>query len=249
MEEFMMFKVSTKHLRLSFIGIIVFGCLLFISACNSGEENASSEASNEDNVETDVFGDKDDFINKSIYFDLPEQEEWLDKFQSFAFTNNGHENRIDFLGEEEIDGMMTNHFYIKLADDNGATEYEVWMNDEGFSEKTLVLNDNSELSGEVAYTKVSSVLEPLYEFNREFRQWIQADDFTVTSHETHTDKLLDYDVVVHTIKGVDRYGKSGETEYEVVVADAGEFEFILEYKFHEESNLDYNFALTEMEFR
>lgn len=87
-----------------------------------------------------------------------------------------------------------------------------------------------------AHTWIGDAFKSLYEFNREFRYPIDYDDFTITSHEIHTDKLLDYDVIVHTIKGVDKYSSHDELEYEVVVADAGEFEFILEYIFHDEYN-------------
>lgn len=51
------------------------------------------------------------------------------------------------------------------------------------------------------------------------------------------------------LKGIDKYHAAGEVEYEVVVADAGEFEFILEYEFHDEHNEQFTFDLTEMELR
>lgn len=247
-----MFKVNSNYFRLLLTIIMIFGCLLIVSACSGDKSATTTDTGGQDNNEnssSEAPSDKDEFINKSIY-SLPDYEDMLKKYKSFAFTFNGHENRIDFLGEEEVDGVMTERFYLKIADDHGEVEYEIWMNDEGLAEKAIALDlKGHEFSTDSAYTWIGNTFKPLYEFNREFRYPIDSNDFTIDSHETHNDKLLDYDVVVHTLKGIDKYSASGDTEYEVVVADAGEFEFILDYVFHDNNNEQKTFELTEMELR
>lgn len=257
MEGFIMFKGSPLNVRLLFTAVIIFGTLLFAAAC-SGEESANSgadeSASDVDFIEngdeaSGISDDKEDFINKSIY-SLPDYEEVLKKYQSFAFTSNGHENRFEFLGEEEVNGVMTEHYYLKVANDFEDREYEIWMNDEGFAERGSEPGsgeyDEDIGTGDIW---IGKILEPFYEFNVEFRYPIDYDDFTVESHDTATDTLLEHDVVIHTVKGVDKYSGDDGIEYEVTVAEAADFEFILEYMLHDGHDEKKVYELTEMELR
>lgn len=101
--------------------------------------NDTGGQNNDENSASETPNDKDEFINKSIY-SLPGYEEMLKKYKSLAYTFNGHENRFEFLCEEDIDDVLIEHFYLKIADDYGESEYEVWVNDESLTEKAIALD-------------------------------------------------------------------------------------------------------------
>lgn len=211
---------TVKQRRFHFLKILMFmlSVIILMSACGGGETTSSdgsgqdndSNASTEEQTNNGELDDKDEFVNKEIY-DVPLFEELLKQFQTLTYTVNGHENHYEFLGEEEVDGVMTEHFYLKVADDLDEGEYEIWMNDDDFAEKAVNLETGrDDYDADSAHSWLSNLFTPFYEFNREFRYVYDFDELTITSHETHNDALLSHDVIVHTIKGDEMYYLDGD---------------------------------------
>lgn len=240
---------------MSFV-LIVISSLLFVTGCGGGstEDIAGEDYVREDTEQSEAsnggFTDKDDFIKKNIY-GFPEFGELLQLFDSITYTINGHESNIVFKGEEEVNGVMTSHYHLDIVDKDGRdNEYDVWIDEAGFPIDGVEVGEEDEEFYDLAVDHwIGDALAPFYDFNYEFRYNIDyTNDYSIESHETHNDTLLQFDVLVHTIKGIDSTYVD-EIDYKVVVADAGQFEVILERIFDNDPDREVIYELKEVVLR
>jgi len=97
---------------------------------NEDEENEDEENEDEeDEVDDEQVPELDGFIKEAS---TPIDFETL--FRSLAvfdFTNeHGHHNRIEWLGEDEIDGVDVNKYSVISEDGLGKREFEIWIDDD-----------------------------------------------------------------------------------------------------------------------
>lgn len=240
----------------------LFIAVFALSACGGSlDDNPdhAADVSGEPDTHDDTVDEADDeqtpeldgFIKEAS---VPIEFETL--FRSIAifdYTNEyGYHNRIEWLGEDEIDGVNVDKYDVISEDALGKREFEIWVDDDlqfrYFEDKD---GSNNQLAGTDVF--IVSIFKPFNEFDSISRGGFASGDVEVVSHKTESGKVGSYDVTIHRIHS---YNPGFGMEFEQVVAEHELFEMYLENISLDENDdesedtiPDKRYDIVELEFR
>src|SRR5690625_4965111 len=247
------------------IGLFIFAFIL--SACGSDSTNNNktnhdqAEIENNNNSELENTAEENEEENKDgedlggfptkapagIRFEPAEQ---IKRLAVFDYTSGaGNQQRIEWLGEDELDGVRVDKYYIIYNSAYESLVFEAWM-DDNFDAVHVETLEESEKEVLEAYVPsyIESILDPLVFYDKYYRKNLVTGDGELISHTTEEQTLGSERLTVHTIFIYDDYTKA---EYKVYVAEDEYIEIYLDLEMvkGEEGQIKFKTSINELEFR
>lgn len=264
-----MIKLLRKN-RLTLLLIGLFTISILLIACGTDESNDANEDSgvsepdeqstedeNEsDDVESDDT-DEDSGDSSAGGGDFPlssgpnvalELADLLDTVAVLEYTTSldGY-SRIEWLGEDEVDGTKVDKFHVVLEASFFNEDFEIWLDDD-LEAHYFMKDDGDDTYSEIYLMNIEDVFEPLWRFNNLNRETLVSGEGEITAHSTEAGTIGSYDITLHTM---DIYNNSLESDYTVIIGEHDQFEVYLEYidENVEEMIIPTHYDITEFELR
>lgn len=231
--------------------------LLLLAACGSDstegelsevEANESVEEELEENIEEDESESGFPYTSSSSIRLEPEDQ--VERIAVFDYTSGaGNQQRLEWLGKEEVDGEELDHYYVIYHDAYQSLEFEAWM-DENFEARQIEMKGDSdnEVSENYVPSIIASVLNPFIIFDEYYRKSITTGNGHLVSVTTEDKQLGSETLPVHSVQIYDEYTNA---EYEVLVAEDEVVEIYLELNMikGEEGEIEIRTDINELKFR
>ncbi len=209
---------------------------------NTGEQQ-NNEAGEEKNADT---SDLPRFITDPRgYYTFNDMIPFI---STYEFIKHDATFRLEWLGEEEVDGEMAHKFHYLSDDPDHPEEYKefhAWLDEGGFGVAATSAN-GEELPTQVAHGFVAETLREMYQFGFYFRDQIIDGDYELVSIDTNDDTLLDHDVEIHN---VEVYNEEDDERFNFTIAEGDNFEVILSEEVSGSYDSYYDIDILELTLR
>lgn len=169
--------------------------------------------------------------------------------------NYYNEVRFEWLGQEEVDGEMTEkmHFTVDTGNKDEVDDIILWFNDEGLSVRAIVNGEEymPELAAVYSEIIIPLLLTPFQELDSRFMDAMRADRISVASHSTERATIAGHDATVESFRGTGRMGGfPGGGDIELDVASILGLKMVLRGKVYDsDQSFELIFTPLEMESR